>query len=295
MGVARLRQDGALRRRSWRDDFREGDVMMADVPPDGPVRLGPVELPAGRQLSGWDDAGPRLWATSEPVPNAGRVWEVLAGLHQETGLVPILLAFLDEGHQGRPWDEGELNHRCDVAAVDRLDAATVLADSWDAVVPGADEFDEEAVEMLAPYGLRFPGLAPGQAESLTEAELARALGWFESARVGLVPAARPADVLAQVGYNGTINRYGTPDRLSAVLRSWEDRFGAVLIEVGFAHVRLLARRPPRTLRDAQAVAAELWAMCDEFWLAAESDEVAGDIRELAGYLLDSPVWSLWLD
>jgi hypothetical protein len=32
-------------------------------------------------------------------------------------------------------------------------------------------------------------------------------------------------VLALVGYNGTANGYGTPELLSAVLRSWEDRFG----------------------------------------------------------------------
>jgi hypothetical protein len=73
-------------------------------------------------------------------------------------------------------------------------------------------------------------------------------------------------VLALVGYNGTVNRYGAiPEMLSAALRSWEDRFGAVLVEVSVAHFRMLARRPPRTLPDAQAVAAELWAMCDEFW------------------------------
>jgi Domain of unknown function (DUF4253) len=55
-----------------------------------------------------------------------------------------------------------------------------------------------------------------------------------------VPAARPADVLALVGYNGTANGYSTPEVLSAVLRSWEDRSGAVLVEVGFDRIRMLA-------------------------------------------------------
>lgn len=104
--------------------------------------------------------------------------------------------------------------------------------------------------------MQFPGLAPGQEQALIDAEMARALGWFGPARIGLVPASRPADVLALVGYNGTVNRYGTPEELSVALRSWEDRFGAALVEVGFAHIRLLARRPPRTLRDAQAVAPD---------------------------------------
>jgi hypothetical protein len=39
----------------------------------------------------------------------------------------------------------------------------------------------------------------------------------------------------------------------------------VLADVGFAHIRLLAWRPPRTLEGTQAVAAELWSFCDEFW------------------------------
>ncbi|WP_222849185.1 DUF4253 domain-containing protein [Trebonia kvetii] len=80
---------------------------------------------------------------------------------------------------------------------------------------------------------------------------------FGPARIGPVPASRPADVLALVGYEGSVNGYDTPELLSAALRSWEDRFGAVLVEVGFAHIRLLARRPPRTRPDAQGVATEL--------------------------------------
>jgi hypothetical protein len=47
----------------------------------------------------------------------------------------ILLAFLSGGHAGRPWDEGELDLRCDLAAVDRLDATTVLAQRWASQAP----------------------------------------------------------------------------------------------------------------------------------------------------------------
>jgi len=39
-------------------------------------------------------------------------------MHHDTGLVPILLAFMG-GHAGRPWDEGELDMRCDLAGVDQ--------------------------------------------------------------------------------------------------------------------------------------------------------------------------------
>ena len=168
---------------------------------------------------------PRLWATSKPVPGAGRVWQALADMHTDTGLVPILLAFLDPyRHCGRPWDNAEFGPQCDLAAV-----------------------------------------------------------------------ARPADVLALVGYNGTVNRYGTPELLSAVLRSWEDRFGAVLLEVGFNHIRLLARRPPRILRDAQAVAAELWPICNEFWPIDRYGTAICEIASIAECILDIPIWSMWWD
>jgi hypothetical protein len=268
----------------------------ARVPADGPVRLGSMQLPVGRQLSGWYDDAPLLWATSEPVPDAGLVWQVLADMHQDTGLVPFLLAFM-AGHQGRPWDEGELNARCDLATVDRLDATTVLAQSWAGSVPSAGELEREPdfAAMFAPYGLQFPGLARGQDQALTEAELAQALGWFGPARIGLVPAARPADVLALVGYNGTVNGYGTPEDLSAALRSWEDRFGAVLVEVGFDHIRMVVRRPPRTLPDAQAVAAELWAMCDEFWPIDPPGTAVRSVEDIAELIVNIPVWSMWLD
>lgn len=265
------------------------------VPADGPVRLGSVQLPAGRRLSGWDDDAPLLWATSEPVSDAGRVWQELAGMHEDTGLVPILLAFLDKGDEGRPWDEGELNDRCDLASVQSLDAAEVLAQSWAASLPDAAGWDEELAGTLAPFGLEFPGLAPGQDQMLTETELAAALGWFRRARIGLVPAARAADVLALVGYNGTVNRYGTPEHLSAALRSWEDRFGAELVEVGYDHIRMLARRPPRTRHEAEAVAAELLAMCDEFWPADKPGTAVWSVGEIAELILDIPIWSLWLD
>ncbi len=102
-------------------------------------------------------------------------------------------------------------------------------------------------------------------------------------------------MLAQVGYNGTVNGYGTPELLSAVLRSWEDRFGAVLVEVGFAHIRMLVRRPPRTLLDAQAVAAELLVMCDEFWPIDKPGTAVRDIGGIAENTLHIPIWSLWLD
>ena len=269
--------------------------MEAPIPPDGPVQLGSVQLPSGRQLCDWDEQ-PLLWATSTRVTEAADVWLRLHDLHEQTGLAPILLAFLDDDAppDGRPWDSGELGDRADLAEIDNLDAAEVLAQSWaDSLDP--DDDDPEQAEVVAPFSLRFPGLALRQKEELSPSEITAALSPFKAARIGLVPTRRSADVLALVGYNGTVNRYGSPAGFSAVLRSWEERFGAVMLEVGFAHVRLLVRRPPRTPPAADAAAAEIWAMCDEFWTTGRPERAFTSVSEISEYILGTPIWSLWLD
>jgi hypothetical protein len=172
----------------------------------------------------------------------------------------------------------------------------VLASNWSGNLPEDDdeEFGEEDAAEIAPFGLPFPGMAPSQDQALDDAGLADALSLIGSARIGLVPASRPADVLALIGHD-SISRDADPQALAAVLRSWEDRFGATLLEVGFAHIRLLARRPPRTRPDAQAIAAELWAMCDEFWPAGTMSTALTSVGDIAEYIVRTPVWSLWLD
>jgi Domain of unknown function (DUF4253) len=263
------------------------------VPPDGPVQLGPVGLPEGRAIPEW---GPLLWATSGRVPRPGRAWLAVSQIQAQTGLVPILLAYLhgNKRRDKRPWDSGELRRDCGPDEVDQFDAAAVLASSWDDSIDPDDDDPEQLAE-LAPFSMRFPGLAPPQDTELSQADLDRALDSVKPARLGLVPAPRPADVLGLVGFHGTGNRYDTPAQLSAVLRSWEDRFGAMLLEVGYSHIRLLVRRPPRTQPAAQAAAAEIWAMCDEFWTRPLSPRALTTVTEIADYIAGAPFWTLWLD
>lgn len=268
--------------------------MYDGVPADGPLRLGSLQLPEGRQISGWEQ-DPLLWATSAPVSDPGRVWRALHEMQEQTGLVPIMLAYLRGNEKGgRPWDTGELDGGCLVSEVDHLDPSAVLAAGWAGSLDPDDDGPEQA-ELVAPFSLQFPGLARAETGLLSPEELARALGSLAPARIGLVPAGRPADVLAQVGYMGSINRYEGPAEVTVVLRSWEERFGATLLEVGFDHIRLLVQRPPRTVVAAQAVAAEIWAMCDEFWTPERPGYALTDISEIASYVAGAPFWTLWLD
>jgi hypothetical protein len=159
---------------------------------------------------------------------------------------------------------------------------------WD---PGAEEFaaDEELRAMFAPFGPRFPGLAPAVAEELDPELIRRAVVQYTRvARIGLVPAARPADILPRIGWAGASNNR-TASELAVVLRSWEDRFGARLLEVGFDDIRLLVSRPPQTLQAAQQIAAEHFAFSDE------AHKGPRHVGEIARALVNNPFWDFWWD
>jgi uncharacterized protein DUF4253 len=131
-----------------------------------------------------------------------------------------------------------------VSSADGVDVVALLTECWEGSLDPDDD-DPEQLAKVRPFSWEFPDLAPASDESLRGARVAAALRMTRPARLGLVPASRPSDVLSQTGFGGFTNRFGTPAELTAVLRTWEERFGAVVFEVGFAAVRVLVTRPPR--------------------------------------------------
>jgi Domain of unknown function (DUF4253) len=236
---------------------------------------------------------PVAWITDWTQTSAGTTWAELSEKASETGLRPFLLADM-AGEPGRPWgmpgsDRDEvIGDSFDATAIDRLDAAAILAGYWSEDEETFAE-DEEFRAMLAPFGPNFPGLAAAIAAELDPELMRRALYQYtRDARIGLVPARRPADVLARLGWQGAVNSRETAE-ITAVLRSWEDRFGARLLEVGFADIRLLVSRPPRTLEAALPIAAEQVAF---------GDEAHGGLRsvdEIAHAIVGNPFWDFWWD
>jgi hypothetical protein len=236
---------------------------------------------------------PVTWITDWTQTSAGSTWAQLSEEASETGLRPFLLADM-AGEPGRPWrppgsDSDEvISTPLDTAAIDRLDAAAVLNGYWwyDEETFAADE---EFRAMLAPFGPGFPGLAPAITGELDPELMRRALYQYtRDARIGLVPAQRPADVLAGLGWDGAVNSRETAD-ITAVLRSWEDRFGARLLEVGFADIRLLVSRPPCTLEAALPIAAEQAAFSEEAHSGLRS------VDEIARAIVGNPFWDFWWD
>jgi Domain of unknown function (DUF4253) len=260
-------------------------VPYASLPEDGEAVIGGVRLPAGQRVSGFS-GDVVVWATDEPLAAAGPTWLALSAASEQTGLMPILLAGLN-GDTERPWDNGEFDAPYRVSGIDQLPAERVLAACWSAAQDEEGD-DTAAAAAMAPFGRRFPGLAPAEAEPLPRAQLEEAVAALAPARIGLVAADRPADVLPRLGWSGVVNWYDSPLPVAAVLRSWEERFGARLLEVGFADIRLLVERPPRSLAAAERVAAEHYVFCD----AADG---TNDIASIAASLVSAPIWSFWWD
>ncbi|MEV7186572.1 DUF4253 domain-containing protein [Kitasatospora sp. NPDC093102] len=256
----------------------------------------PVDLPPGRLVTEDDGRQPLLWISDAPAP-AG-LWRRLHRAHPQTGLWPLLLTPLDRsGDDYRPWLSGEL-YPSDASVPDLYDPAALLSTWWE-TGDGEDEDDrgdeDELAEILAPYGLTWPGTAPAvtvpDGAAGTEArELAEVLQSVEDARLGLVRADSGAHALAVCGWSGPANHENDIAKIAAVLADWERRFGAQVVEAGFDTLELSVPVPPATLAEALPLAAEHTAFCPDLVFQG-----TGTLTEYAEQLVGSHQWSFWWD
>jgi hypothetical protein len=186
-----------------------------------------------------------------------------------------------------------------VSDVDEHGAAGFFAERWAALVgPPNDEWlqelqEESGVGFLASFGRDWPGPAvPGEPTD-DPAEVADRCAEqlvHGGTRLGLVAVDRGADALAVTGWMGPGNYFNRVSPLAAVVRSWEDRFGARLLGIGFDTLDLSVAAPPVTFDHALHVAAEPWMFCP--------DNVEQCGRGLAGYaeqICGELSWSFWWD
>jgi predicted DNA-binding WGR domain protein len=277
-----------------------------ELPADGPADIGEVHLPAGRRLRGNPTMGPPgievisapvLWLTDAPVAESGMALYRLRGPAASRGLTPVAMSSM-EGDDARPWASQEFSPT-DPRRVDHFDAAQVLADMWGQCVSAEDE---ESLDPVRPFGLEFPGLATAPLRRAPSA-LVRlfapatdpnddrgALRAFPARRIGLVAAGRAADSITALGWAGGVNLHQDPVLMSAVLRSWEDRWAARIVEIGFDTLTLTVGVPPRDRTTAFALAAEHFAFCpDNIW------QEAGTLEAYADTLRGSQIWKFWWD
>src|SRR5260370_3573000 len=142
------------------------------------------------------------WLSDQPVGPG--LWVRLQRAHARSGLWPVFADSLDR-NPDMPWADGEVRQQS-VADIDRLDAGEVMAGLWGAWVQDGEA--QSGFGELRPFSRGWPGLAPA------------AGGWHDpeaftgqyvrdnddgTSRIMLVPAARSADVVTAVGWQGPLN------------------------------------------------------------------------------------------
>ncbi|MFB6842295.1 DUF4253 domain-containing protein [Streptomyces sp. NPDC056361] len=236
-----------------------------------------LDLPPG-SLTGPADS-PYLW--SGHAPAGPDTWAALRPAARTAGLLPVLL-----GGDRHP-DDWRLTPELTTDPADH-DADEVLADLWHAyaaasAIPKAAPHPKATAtatataeeppgslpshaETVSPFTDAWPGTSPAlplhtdpdhtAAAVAVAATLTEPGSWLADARPALVPARRSADIPATIGWTGPLDHETDTARLSAVLRSWEDRFGARLIALTPNQLLLSIAAPPLTTPQAQAIAPE---------------------------------------
>jgi hypothetical protein len=261
---------------------------VGELPSVDDVLIGGVRLPRGNTIVPSEEFAASVptvhavaWISADYVPDVGGLWCQLSDTFAHHGLWPLLLDSLD-GDDARPWETGELDPALSSDPASH-DASALLAEMWTACIPESEEVSAE----LAPCGRDFAGLA-----APTSGPPIDIPDYMEGAdgRLGLVATTRPADVPAIIGWTGPLNHEPDMGKLAAIMRSWEDRFGAYLIGLGFDTMSFIVERPPTTIEHALAIAAEHFAFCpDRVW------QDKGSLHNLATSLLDAQLWFFWWD
>jgi Domain of unknown function (DUF4253) len=206
------------------------------LPKDGGVTVGGIELPEGQRRP---DRPAAYWVSDGPVEDLESIAPALAERFAETGLWPLLW-------RSREDPASYMSARGPIDLIDDVDLAAALSELWKRH-PGA------AADPEPSWDLHTTGPADPAAPSRPFPD--RALE--TPARILLVPCNRPADAITAVG--GVASEV---DQLvlSALLRSWEARFLAVVYEVGPGLLRLGVGRAPSEPEAALELAREILAI-----------------------------------
>ena len=256
-------------------DGGAGRVLDVELPP------GRVVVPAGRTAG----TGSGYWLSDEPA--GADLWVRLRKAHARSGLWPVLAdAYFSS--ETAPVAVEVSPQPADGAA--QATAAQVLEDLWTERVSDADG---KALAELEPFGRRWPGLAapakPGPDPDDFADQFVRG---SDDGTSWLLLAAAPsgAGLLTAMGWQGARSHSEDTFLLAVVVRSWEERFGARVIEIGPDRLHLAVAAPPTETGHAEQVAAEHFAVCPD----NVAQSLAPTIREYAAeQVLEKPLWSFW--
>jgi len=264
---------------------------LASLFPDSQIdgRVLSVALPPGRAVisSETDDERPVYWLSDDPAPPG--LWASLRREHARSGLWPLLLGGADFD-PALPWEEGEVfpDDTTDPAA---HNPESLLAAWWDTHTRDIEE-DQPLTDLHWPGMAKMP-VPQGDPEIEADELAERLLAENPAMRLGLVAAGRGADALSVMGWAGPVNYCDDTAKIAAVLRSWEERFGARVVGLdGYSTLLLSIASAPTTLDQAQQIAAEHFALCpDNVWQGPHPNTLASYAKTLVG----QRHWSFWWD
>ncbi len=221
------------------------------------------------------------------APQAGLValYDELLNNYSETGWWPVRTAGV-YGNLHEPWLSGNLKAQASIPT-----AAAVFKEHIDskiAEIAGDGEFfgetglpewtDDLRSQLLENLKTTFTNTL-----ATIEPELTSDEGLL------VIPTPRPADVPAIVGWFGACNFDFDGADASAVLRSWEDRLGAVLYKLDFDTMQLKLGTVAVSGKALELLALEYYLFCPEF---IDTGEV--EFEQVKDYLI-TPVWAFWWD
>jgi hypothetical protein len=258
-----------------------------EYPPDGElVTVGGVELPHGRaRFFTHHDGTPtdiRLgWETTEAVDGAYRTWLALVRVFSQTGLWPVV-GRLGYG-TARPWEQ---HHRWkpEPTAERPNTIERVLAEAWDGQALCDARTGARLPETRPPIG----GLAPGSVGSGVDLFPSTDAWWYRPGVITLVAVEHPWEAPAVGGWDLALNQSLLGADFSAVVKSWQERFGAYMP----AADELVVTRPPQSSGQAMRLAEEHRLVCPYDSQFHDPDERPG---EYAHGLVGSTRWGFWWD
>jgi hypothetical protein len=205
-----------------------------------------------------------FWSTDAGVPDAFGLARRLASVFPSTGLWPVVWTWPGEA------PDAYFDGPVDLARADSIDAESLLRRSW-AKFGFARERPFPGIAAPEAVASRM-GVQPfGETTEASRMERPPPGGWI----VMLVPVNRPADVHSVLGL--WVTEYYSVPEFTSVLRSWEERFGAVVSAFSPGTVELAVGAPPHDDEQALRLAAEHAAFAPE-------DEIATDLEGLPGRL-----------
>ncbi|SDJ38606.1 protein of unknown function [Streptomyces indicus] len=236
-----------------------------------------------------------VWVSDEFPDDVGQLWSRLRYGQASSGLVPLLVR---PDVIGSPLGLDRVDSVCLHEVLPAAFAAYRRArlPFWTAprTVPTPDDVEPWPHDPGPPYA-KWPGFAPAvQSESPATAPASQAAALLDEVtgpepayRLALVRARRAADALAALGWTAD----APLALLCALLRSWEERFGAQLVAVSGSEVHLAVARPPVSAEHARLLAVE------HVLTTAHNivDDPPTPFPEYAERLVGRTHWSFWWD